>query len=140
MPTGTAISKTKRIAARAMTDLGVPVRKVAQELGIGKSSVAACALDDSLDEAVIARVKSKIQGKMIVSADRFLTHSLDNIQHLHPYQAALCFGITHDHYLRSRQSDRGSNAGGLTQILIQIDQSLRTTTISSGSVETSDAT
>lgn len=125
------ISRTKRVAARALTDLGVPVRKVAKELGIGKSSVSACALDPTLDDAEVERVKAKIAGRMVVSADRFLTHGLDNIQALHPYQAVLCAGIMHDHYLRSQQSSRSTGAGAITNILIQIDQSLRSTTISS---------
>lgn len=125
MATGTAISKTKRAAARALTDLGVPVRTVAQELGIGKSSVSACANDPTLDDTEIERVKNKIAGRMIVSADRFLSHGLDNIQDLHPYQAVLCAGIMHDHYLRASAASRGDTGHGLTQILVLIDQRQR---------------
>lgn len=140
MATGAAISRTKRVAARAMVDLGVPVRTVAQELGIGKSSVSACANDPTLDDVEVERVKSKIAGRMIVSADRFLSHGLDNIQELHPYQAVLCAGIMHDHYLRAQQSSRSTGGSSITNILIQIDQSLRSTTISSSTHSDADAT
>lgn len=136
MASGVAISRTKRAAAKALTELGVPVRKVAQELGIGKSSVAACAQDPTLDAAEVERVKGKIQGRMVVAADRFLTHSLDNIQDLHPYQAMLCAGIAHDHYLRATQASKGTDAGNLTQILVLIDQR----TISSGTPPVDPAT
>lgn len=116
------ISRSKRAAAAALTEMGVPVRQVARELGISKSSVSTCANDPTLDEAEVERVKSKIAGRFVVASDRFLTHSLDNLKDLHPYQAMLCAGIAHDHYLRSTAASKGAGSSNLTQILVLIDQ------------------
>ncbi len=120
------ITKAKRITAAAMAELGVPQRAIAEELDISKGSVQNCLEDDTLNPAEVERVKEKIAGRFVVAADRFLSHGLSNIQELSPYQAILCAGITHDHYLRASQAARGGNqGGGLTQILILIDQQLR---------------
>jgi len=126
------ISRAKKITAAAMVDLGVPLRQIGAELGISKDAAAIAAYDPTLDDAEVKRVQSKIAGRMVVGADRFLSHGLANIQDLGPYQAVLCAGIMHDHYLRSQQSSRSTGSQSITNILIQIDQSLRATTTSSG--------
>lgn len=128
---GVAISKTKRVTAKAMVDLGVPIRQVAKELGIGKSSVFACAHDPYLDPANVAHVKGRIIDRMVVSSDRFLTQSLDGLKDLNPYQAMLCSAIALDKYHQAAAMARGQGGSSITNILIQIDQSLRSTTISS---------
>lgn len=131
MPRGQAEPKSKKLAAAAMLEAGMPCREVGKALGVGHNTVLRYRDDPNLNPELVSRIKERIQDRLVVASDRFLSQSLDRIQELSPYQAMLCSGIAHDHYLRSRQSDRGSNAGGLTQILIQIDQSLRQTTISS---------
>ena len=123
---GRAITRGKRAAAAAMIQAGASVRETAREIGISKSSAAMAVYDPTLDQAEVDRVKDKIQGRMIVASDRFLTRSLDGIQDLHPYQAMLCAGIAHDHYLRSRAASQSTGQqGSVTNILIQIDKSLR---------------
>lgn len=123
---GRAITRGKRAAAAAMIQAGASVRETAREIGISKSSAAMAVYDPTLDQAEVDRVKDKIQGRMIVASDRFLTRSLDGIQDLHPYQAMLCAGIAHDHYLRSRAAGQSTGQqGSVTNILIQIDKSLR---------------
>lgn len=119
------ITKAKRATAVAMAELGVPQRAIAEELDISKGSVQNCLNDDTLNPAEVERVKEKIAGRFVVAADRFLSHGLSNIQELGPYQAVLCAGIAHDHYLRALQAARGNQGGSLTQILIQIDQRTR---------------
>lgn len=120
------ITQAKRITAAAMAELGVPQRAIAEELDISKGSVQNCLEDDTLNPAEVERVKEKIAGRFVVAADRFLSHGLSNIQELGPYQAMLCSGIAYDHYLRASQAAHGGNqGGGLTQILILIDQQLR---------------
>lgn len=108
-----------------MLDLGVSERQIAQELEISKTSVHNLSLADDLDPVEVEAVKARIQSRLVMASDRFLTQALDHIKGLSPYQAMLCSGIAHDHYLRSRQADRGNQPGGLTQILIQIDQRSR---------------
>ena len=123
---GRAITRGKRAAAAAMIQAGASVRETAREIGISKSSAAMAVYDPTLDQAEVDRVKDKIQGRMIVASDRFLTRSLDGIQDLHTYQAMLCAGIAHDHYLRSRAASQSTGQqGSVTNILIQIDKSLR---------------
>lgn len=60
-----------------------------------------------------------------MASDRFLDQSLDNIQDLGPYQAMLCAGIAHDHYLRSKQAGQQNQVGSITNILVLIDQRSR---------------
>lgn len=129
MATGRPIRTSKRVAAKAMVDMGMSVRQVAKELEISKSAVSDIMYDPSLDPAQVERVKSRLQDRLVIASDRFLTRAVDGIQDLHPYQAMLCSGIAHDHYLRSTAASRGDAASGLTQILVLIDQR----TISSGS-------
>jgi hypothetical protein len=128
---GKAATKTKRAAARAMVELGVPLRVAGKELGVSHQSVLRWSQDPDMQPEVVEQIKARISDRLVVASDRYLTASLDRIQELHPYQAMLCAGIAHDHYLRSTQAGRGHQAGGLTQILIQIDASLRATTTSS---------
>lgn len=125
MATGVRITQSKRAAARAMVELGASVRHVAKELGISKSSVAECVHDPYVNKANVEMVKARMSDRMIVSADRFLSQGLDGIKGLHPYQAVLCAGIMHDHYLRASAASRGDTGHGLTQILVLIDQRSR---------------
>lgn len=122
---GQRITRAKRAAAAAMVELGIPLRQAGQELGISKDSVANFAKDPTLDPEEVERCKAKMAGRFIVASDRFLSASLDRIQELSPYQAALCAGITHDHYLRAVHSSQGQQVDSLTQILILIDQRSR---------------
>lgn len=122
MATGRPIRTSKRVAAKAMVDMGMSVRQVAQELDISKSAVSDIVYDPSLDPAAVERVKSRLQDRLVIASDRFLTRAVDGIQDLHPYQAMLCAGIAHDHYLRSTAASRGDSGAGLTQILVLIDQ------------------
>lgn len=122
---GKRIRLGQRAAAAAMIQAGATVREAAMATGMSKSSAAVLAHGDDAPPELVDAVKERLQGRLLVASDRYLSQSLDRLKDLSPYQAMLCSGIAHDHYLRSRQSDRGSNTGGLTQILIQIDQSTR---------------
>ena len=109
-----------------MRGLGMPVRAVAAELGISRSTAQRAGIDPTVDPEMVRECQERIGGRMVVAADSFLTHALSRIQDLGPYQATLCAGITHDHYLRSRMA--ASRAGGgsvLVQVLVAIDQSAR---------------
>ena len=122
---GQRITRAKRAAAAAMVELGIPLRQAGRELGISKDSVANFAKDPTLDSEEVKRCKAKMAGRFIVASDRFLSASLDRIQELSPYQAALCAGITHDHYLRASLADKAQQVGSLTRILILVDQHTR---------------
>lgn len=61
----------------------------------------------------------------MASADRMLTQSLDGIKKLDPYRAMIASGIAHDHFLKAHTARTGHQAGGLTQILVLIDQKAR---------------
>lgn len=125
---GKRVSKAKKSAAAAMRGLGVPVRTVAKELGISRATAHLAGRDPTLDPEVVKACQEQIGGRMAVAADRFLTHALDKIKDLGPYQATLCAGITHDHYLRNRMLASRAGAGSvLVQILVAIDQSVRST-------------
>ena len=119
------VSRGKRAAAAALIRSGVPVRQAAAELGIGRSTAHRAATDPTIDEEDIERIKDRVQGKMIKASDRFLDQSLGRIQDLHPYQAMLCAGIAHDHYLRSRAASQSTGVGSITNILVMIDQRTR---------------
>lgn len=121
----TPLSRSKRVAAQAMLDLGVSQRYIAQELEISKTSVHNLSRADDLDPVEVEAVKARLESRMVVASDRFLSQALDHIKELSPYQAMLCSGIAHDHYLRSRVAASGNQAGGLTQILVLIDQRAR---------------
>lgn len=122
MPMGVKASRGKRIAAAAMVQMGVPLRQVAKELGIGKDSAKNYSLDPTLDPQEVEQCKQRLAGRFVVAADRFLSHSLDRIKELGPYQAMLCAGIAHDHYLRAAHAASGAQHGSLTQVLVLIDQ------------------
>ena len=82
--------------------------------------------DDSLDPDVIARCQETIAGRMAVASDRFLTHSLDKLKDLGPYQAMLCSGIAFDKHVQGRlAASRPGGGNVLVQILVNIDQSAR---------------
>ena len=111
-----------------MRGLGIPVRAVAAELGISRATAHLAGLDPTLDPEVVRQCQERIGGRMVVAADRFLSHALDRIKDLGPYQAALCAGITHDHYLRNKMlASRAGTGSVLVQILVAIDQSARST-------------
>lgn len=120
-----AISRGKRVAAAAMVQSGIPCRQVGAELGISYRTAARAAHDPSITPEEIEQVRAKLQSRLLMASDRFLTQSLSHIQDLGPYQAMLCAGIAHDHYLRSRAAASGNQGGSLTHILIQIDQQAR---------------
>lgn len=136
MPRGKTEPKSKRVAAAAMIEAGIPCREVGKALGVSHQAALRYAADPDLDPEIIARVKGRIQDRLIVASDRFLSASLDRIQDLHPYQAMLCAGIAHDHYLRATAAKQGNIGGNLTQILVLIDQR----TISSGTPPPSSTT
>ena len=115
----------KRAAAAAMVDLGVPMRTVAAELGISKTSVLRTVHDPTLDPDRVNRVKERLADRYVLAADSLLSHSWDRIKKLDPYRAMICSGIAHDHYLKA--SGKLSSAGLLTNILVLIDQSTHTT-------------
>ena len=119
------VSNAKKAAAAALIQSGVTVRAAAQEMGISVGTAfEASKLDLKPKEFEI--VKERIQSRLLVASDRFLGHSIERIQDLHPYQAMLCAGIAHDHYLRSRAAGQSTGQqGSVTNILIQIDKSLR---------------
>lgn len=108
-----------------MIQSGIPCRQVGAELGISFKTAARAGHDPTISPEDIKRVRAKIAERLLTASDRFLSHSLTRIQELSPYQAMLCSGIAHDHYLRSIAASRGNREGGLTQILIQIDQQTR---------------
>ncbi len=125
---GKRVSKTKKSAAAAMRGLGVPVRQVAAELGISRATAHLAGRDQTLDPEVVRECQERIGGRMVVAADRFLSHALDRLKELGPYQATLCAGITHDHYLRNKMLGSRAGAGSvLVQVLVAIDQSARST-------------
>ena len=119
------VSNTKKAAAAALIQSGVSVRVAAKEAGIGVATAfRASQLDLKPKEFEI--VRERIQSRLLVASDRFLGHSVERIQDLHPYQAMLCAGIAHDHYLRSRAAGQSTGQqGSVTNILIQLDKSLR---------------
>jgi hypothetical protein len=131
MPRGQKEPKMKRVAAAAMVEAGISSREAGKALGVSHNSVLGWLNDPTLQPEIVAKVKERIQDRLVVASDRFLSQSLDRIQELSPYQAMLCAGISHDHYLRSQQSSRSTGAQSITNILIQIDASLRATTTSS---------
>ena len=109
-----------------MMAAGMKAENVAEELGISRASAYIAVGHEAIDKGQVEVIKERIQDRLIVASDRFLTHSLERIQDLHPYQAMLCAGIAHDHYLRSRAASQSTGqAGSVTNILIQIDKSLR---------------
>ena len=122
---GKRISKAKKSAAAAMIGLGVPTRTVSEELGISNGAAAMAAHDPTVDEQLVKACQQRIAGRMVVASEKFLSHALDRIQELGPYQATLCAGITHDHYLRSKAAGSAEGSTLLVQILMRIDQSQR---------------
>lgn len=122
---GKRIRLGQRAAATAMIAAGATVREAAIATGISKSSAAILARGDDAPPDLVEAVKQRLQGRLLVASDRFLTQSLDSIQDLGSYQAMLCSGIAHDHYLRSKQADSGNRQGSITQILVLIDQQSR---------------
>jgi hypothetical protein len=119
-----SVSNTKKAAAAALIHSGIPIRTAAKEVGIGTATAfRASKLDLQPEE--FEMVKERIQSRLLVASDRFLGHSVKRIKDLGPYQAMLCAGIAHDHYLRSRAASQGAGIGSLTQILVLIDQRTR---------------
>lgn len=108
-----------------MLDLGVSQRQIAQELEISKTSVHNLSRADDLDPVEVEAVKVRLESRMVVASDRFLSQALDRIKELSPYQAMLCAGIAHDHYLRASLAGKAQQVGSLTQILILVDQRAR---------------
>lgn len=108
-----------------MLDLGISQRHITQDSEISKASVHNLSRADDLDPVEVEAVKARRESRMVVASDRFLAHALDRIQELSPYEAMLCAGIAHDHYLRSRAAASGSQGGSMTQILILIDRHAR---------------
>ena len=137
---GKRIKPAIKEAARALLANGATVREAARKTGISRASAGLLLHDDDLDMDQVGQLAQRMQGRLLAASDRFLARSLDRLQELGPYQAMLCAGIAHDHYLRSKQADRGSTAGGLTQILIQIDASGRASTTASEPSPTTSAT
>ena len=120
------IQRAKRAAAAAMVELGVPVRAVAAELGISKSSVATIGHEPGIEASEVETIRNRLIGKMLRASDSFLDHSLDKIKDLGPYQAMLCSGIAFDKHLAGTLAARsGNGAGVLVQILTMIDNSTR---------------
>ncbi len=118
------VSNTKKAAAAALIQSGVSVRTAAQEVGIGVATAfRASQLDIPPKQFEI--VKDRIQSRLLVASDRFLGHSVKRIKDLGPYQAMLCAGIAHDHYLRSKAASSGNQVGSITNILVLIDQRSR---------------
>ena len=121
-----------------MRGLGMPVRAVAAELGISRSTAQRAGIDPTVDPEIVRECQERIGGRMVVAADSFLTHALSRIQDLGPYQATLCAGITHDHYLRSKMAaSRGGSNSILVQILLAIDHASRSIAPESITVESS---
>lgn len=115
----------QRAAATAMIQAGATVRDAALATGMSKSSAAVLARGDDAPVELVNAVRDRLQGRLLVASDRYLSQSLDRLKSLHPYQAMLCAGIAHDHYLRSKQAESGSSVGSITQILVLIDQRSR---------------
>lgn len=122
---GKHITPAKRSIAAAMMEMGIPGTQVAAELGISRASAFTARHADDLQPELVAKIKAQIADRLVVASDRYLTASLDRIKELHPYQAMLCAGIAHDHYLRASAASRGDTGHGLTQILVLIDQRQR---------------
>jgi len=123
---GKRVSKSKKSAAAAMRGLGMPVRAIAAELGISRSTAQRAGLDPTVDPEMVRECQERIGGRMAVASDSFLTQSLDRAKELGPYQAMLCAGIAFDKQLQGRlAASRGGSGSVLVQVLIAIDQSAR---------------
>lgn len=118
------VSQGKKLAAAALIASGVPVRQAAEELGIGIGTAHAASKLD-LPPRQLKAVQDRIANRLVVASDRFLAHSVERINDLSPYQAMLCAGIAHDHYLRSKQAGQQNQVGSITNILVLIDQRSR---------------
>ena len=120
------ITKAKKAAAAALVGLGMPVREIAAELGMSHGSAHNAGLDRTVDPEVVQRCQETIAGRMAVASDSFLSHSLDRINELGPYQAMICSGIAFDKHIQGRlAASRNGSGSMLVQILVNIDQSAR---------------
>jgi len=121
-----------------MRGLGMPVRAVAAELGISRSTAQRAGLDPTVDPEMVRECQERIGGRMAVASDSFLSQSLSRLKELGPYQAMLCSGVAFDKHVQGRLAASRTGSGSvLVQILVAIDQAARSSEIDPLTVMTS---
>lgn len=120
------ISDGQRAIVRAVRDLGGTKREAAAQAGIGATSAWRAMHDDTIDQAMVERCKTDLLSRYLVAGGLFLDRAVGQIDNLSGYQAMICSGISHDHYLRGLR-------GELPGLAIQINIPGCQATISSGS-------
>jgi len=118
---GKHIPHGRKVLAKAMLEMGAPERLVVKETGLSKGSVNLVDKDEGYSREELERLKEKLPGKLLRATDSFLDRAVEQKHKLHPYQAALCMGISHDHYLKASGQSQGDiriliNIPGMSQL------------------------